>query len=299
MKFFMLAAALLTFSFLMLNLSASPAGGQGDLTFSLVGRRSITGSLSLMDTVYAQIPSPPKNPQALTIPQSLYNQAHFFSEKNDLLKAKEYYEKILTDYPDFEGAQPAREELYALNLKIIGSDIPTPQILIHKVRRGESLEKIARKYKTTVDLIKKRNHLESDLIRAGQELSVWRGTFNIVIDKSENILMLESDARVLKVYPVSTGKEETTTPVGEFTIKDRMIDPVWFHRGIVVPPGTPKNFLGTRWLGFNIPKYGIHGTVEPDLIGKSVSGGCVRMRNRDVEELYTLIPEGTKVLIQE
>ena len=49
----------------------------------------------------------------------------------------------------------------------------------------------------------------------------------------------------------------------------------------------------------NIPQYGIHGTVEPELIGKSVSGGCVRMRNADVEELYMLIPEGTKVLVED
>jgi lipoprotein-anchoring transpeptidase ErfK/SrfK len=67
----------------------------------------------------------------------------------------------------------------------------------------------------------------------------------------------------------------------------------------VVPPRSPENFLGTRWLGFNIPKYGIHGTIYPELIGQSVSGGCVRMRNEDVEELYAIIPVGTKVVIKD
>ena len=76
-----------------------------------------------------------------------------------------------------------------------------------------------------------------------------------------------------------------------------MENPVWYHKGEIVPPGTPDNFLGTRWLGFDLPQYGIHGTVEPQLIGQSVSHGCVRMHNEDVEELFTYIPYGTKVKI--
>ena len=188
----------------------------------------------------------------------------------------------------------------AVSLEIIFSDVPIPsQTIIYQVRPRDTLSKVARKFYTTVDLIKKRNHLESDAIRTDQRLSIWTGRFNIVIDKTNNTLTLKIDDQIIKVYPVSTGKESTPTPTGEFTIKDRLVDPVWFHRGMVVPPGTPKNFLGTRWLGFNIPKYGIHGTVEPELIGKSVSGGCVRMRNADVEELYILIPAGTKVLIED
>ncbi len=186
-----------------------------------------------------------------------------------------------------------------VNLETILCDVQSPQAVVYKVQPKDTLMKIARKFNTTIDLIKKRNHLDSDVIRDGQKLSIWTGRFNIVIDKSDNTLTLQNEDQVIKVYPVSTGKESTLTPTGEFTVKDRLVDPVWFHHGIVVPPGTPKNFLGTRWLGFNLPKYGIHGTVDPELIGKSVSGGCVRMRNADVEELYMLIPEGTNVLIKD
>ena len=57
--------------------------------------------------------------------------------------------------------------------------------------------------------------------------------------------------------------------------------------------------FGTRWLGLNVPwgDYGIHGTNKPELIGKNVSSGCIRMRNEDVEALYDLIPNGTIVHI--
>ena len=53
--------------------------------------------------------------------------------------------------------------------------------------------------------------------------------------------------------------------------------------------------LGTRWLGLSIKGYGIHGTNNPASIGKNASHGCVRMRNRDVEELFGMVGVGDQV----
>ncbi len=53
-------------------------------------------------------------------------------------------------------------------------------------------------------------------------------------------------------------------------------------------------------MGLNVPwggKYGIHGTNQPGSIGFNASGGCIRMRNQDVEELYSLVESGTMVNI--
>jgi lipoprotein-anchoring transpeptidase ErfK/SrfK len=52
-------------------------------------------------------------------------------------------------------------------------------------------------------------------------------------------------------------------------------------------------------MGFDKPAYGIHGTIEPKSIGTQASEGCVRMLNKEVEELYSLVPVGTKVTIQD
>lgn len=65
----------------------------------------------------------------------------------------------------------------------------------------------------------------------------------------------------------------------------------------MVPFGDPKNILGSRWMGISHPGYGIHGTTEPGSIGKNVTAGCVRLKNEDVEELYSIVPEGTEVVI--
>ena len=65
----------------------------------------------------------------------------------------------------------------------------------------------------------------------------------------------------------------------------------------MIPPESPDNALGSRWLGFDIKGYGIHGTLQPDKIGQQVTAGCVRMRNADVEELYRILPYATEVVI--
>ena len=91
---------------------------------------------------------------------------------------------------------------------------------------------------------------------------------------------------------------------GEFVIDVRQEQPDWQKPGQpVVPYGDPENPLGDRWLGFrDTPEYqgfGIHGTHDPDSIGKQESQGCIRLRNEDVIFLYRIVPMGTKVYIRE
>jgi len=62
----------------------------------------------------------------------------------------------------------------------------------------------------------------------------------------------------------------------------------------VVGPG-PANPLGTRWMGLGYKGYGIHGTNMPLSIGKAASHGCIRMRNRDVEDLFNRVEVGDAV----
>ena len=230
--------------------------------------------------------------------QKLYEQAVNLKNNRDLLPAKEIYQKILTEVPDFERIDQVEKELGDLNLEIIVSNVEVPnKTVMHEVQSGESLAKIAKKYGTTVDLIKMSNHLKSDIIRVGQKLRVWLGNFSIFVDKSQNILILKDGDEVVKVYQVSTG-ENNATPVGTFKIKDKLENPVWFNKGIALPPESPQNVLGTRWMGFDtMPGYGIHGTIEPQTIGQQVTAGCVRMRNEEVEQLYSIVPYGTSVTI--
>jgi LysM repeat protein len=231
--------------------------------------------------------------------QALYDQAFLDHENGHLSKTVDHLGKIISAYPDFPQIEHVKEEWQRILWNMIHTDITSPGSLVYQVKAGDTLDKIARKHGTTIELIKSRNHLSNDKLKLGQKLSLWVKPFVIVVNKSANLLSLNFERKIVKVYRVSTGKSETTTPLGEFTIQSRYPNPTWFHHGDIVAPGSPENYLGTRWLGFNKPKYGIHGTIYPELIGQSVSGGCIRMKNADVEELYDIIPIGTKVLIVE
>jgi hypothetical protein len=92
------------------------------------------------------------------------------------------------------------------------------------------------------------------------------------------------------------GRRTSPSPTGNFTIVDRVENPTYFHPGEVIPPG-PDNPVGTRWIGLDRKGYGIHGTNEPHSIGKAASHGCIRMRRRDLEELFADVRSGDSVEI--
>lgn len=226
----------------------------------------------------------------------LYEQAKRHMEDNNLVQVKQLLEQIVNDHPDYENIEQIQKDLENTNMSIVLSNSPSEFAVEHEVVPGDTLGKLAKQYGTTIALIKRKNNLKDNIIRVGQRLRIWNGQFNIHVDKSQNVLLLKLGEDVIKVYSVSTG-ENNSTPVGSFVVETKLVDPVWFNRGVVVPPESPDNVLGSRWLGWDIEGYGIHGTVSPDQIGQQVTAGCVRMRNADVEELYDIIPYNTQVVV--
>lgn len=109
-------------------------------------------------------------------------------------------------------------------------------------------------------------------------------TILVEVHKKQLKLIDRENESIVKTYPIATGKPSSPTPLGTFKI----IEKAQWGEG-----------FGTRWLGLNVPwgKYGIHGTNRPESIGGNLSAGCIRMRNRDVEELYSMVGHNTTVVI--
>ncbi len=116
----------------------------------------------------------------------------------------------------------------------------------------------------------------------------------IVVSFPDRKLALVEGDHIIKVYDIAVGKPSTPSPAGEFQIVNHIANPTWYGPGKVVGPG-PGNPVGTRWMGLSAAGYGIHGTNAPSSIGKAASHGCIRMRNRDVEELFELVGVGATV----
>lgn len=108
--------------------------------------------------------------------------------------------------------------------------------------------------------------------------------YRIIVDLSDRRLYLLEGDIVVREYPVGIGKMLTQTPIGEYTIINK-----------VPNPGGP---FGVFWMGLSKPHYGIHGTNDPSSIGHYVSHGCIRMFNEDVLQLASLVPIHTRVTIR-
>lgn len=139
-------------------------------------------------------------------------------------------------------------------------------------------------------LAQERQINRTELIAEGREQPVRR----IIVSIPDRRLALVEDDRVMKIYPVAVGAMVSPSPAGEFKIAHRIPRPTYYAPGIVIPPGK-SNPLGTRWLGLSEKGYGIHGTNQPRSVGHRASHGCIRMRNRDIEELFELVRAGDVV----
>jgi lipoprotein-anchoring transpeptidase ErfK/SrfK len=115
-----------------------------------------------------------------------------------------------------------------------------------------------------------------------------------VVSIPDRKLAILEEGKVLKTWSTAVGAPRTPSPSGAFTVIVRIPDPTWYYKGKVVAPGK-GNPLGTRWLGLSAQGYGIHGTNAPSSIGRNASHGCIRMKNRDVEELFEMVSVGDSV----
>jgi lipoprotein-anchoring transpeptidase ErfK/SrfK len=194
-----------------------------------------------------------------------------------------------------------KNKLDELNAELVFSHEPSPDAFIYVVRPGDSLIRIASKYNTNYEFIVRINNKHRTSIRVGERLKILKGDVTVLVDKSDYTLTLLLDGHFIKQYPVGTGKSDKT-PEGKFIIDNKLVNPVWYSSDGIYQFGDPENVLGTRWIGFEDKKglygYGIHGTTDPDSIGKEMSNGCVRLKNEDVEDLFDYVKTKMTVVIQ-
>jgi len=150
-----------------------------------------------------------------------------------------------------------------------------------------------------VGWIKAFNGRTSDTLRVGEVLRIPEVAPRIEVWRQPRLTAVWAGDHPFRLYPSSSGKPESPTPVGEFTLDICERDPVYYPPGgRPVPFGNPENPLGTRWLGFAEDRqYGLHGTNQEETVGTFETGGCIRLHNADAEELFDLVGPGVKVRI--
>ena len=187
-----------------------------------------------------------------------------------------------------------------------------PLTTTHTIGSGEYLINIGKQYNVPYEAIMLINGIEDPTkIRAGQKLKVPNGPFHVKIKTSKFRLDVYLGDYYIRSFPVALGADQGT-PLGKWIVKDRLPNPTYYPpasavKKEIIPPNDPTNPLGEHWISLEGTEgdavgrngYGIHGTIEPESIGKAASMGCVRMHNQDVAFLYKLMMPGHSTVMTE
>ncbi len=200
-------------------------------------------------------------------------------------------------------AHPARSdvetELGRANLFLLMSREPAEGDQLYTIQRGDSLDRLRRKFQVSADLLQRVNGISNPRnMTVGQRIKIPNLDLAIHVDKTANTLTLTNHGQFFKKYRVRTGEFDYMTPVGEYRIARKVVDPQWSDpkSGRRYGPGEAGNELGCRWMEFS-GSLGIHEAIDPATIGTYSSNGCVGLVREDVIELYDLVNVGTPIKI--
>jgi lipoprotein-anchoring transpeptidase ErfK/SrfK len=208
-------------------------------------------------------------------------------------------------------------------------DVKGPFVKIpDKMEEQATLDRLG--YQSPEELLAEKFHMDEDLLKAlnpgkrfdeaGASIVVANvaahpepskqaeKTAKIEIVKSEHVLRaIAKDGSIMAVYPASIGSEDKPAPSGSYTVRavaprpNYTYNPEYDFKGVKskekfeIKPG-PNNPVGSTWIDLSVESFGIHGTPEPEKVGKAYSHGCARLTNWDAEELSKMVEKGTPVV---
>lgn len=174
--------------------------------------------------------------------------------------------------------------------RLAGTVIYSRQHLLerpHEVQPGETLEQIANLYEVPWELLANINGIrDPQRLRTGEQLKVIRGPFDALVELEKFRLTLFVQGRYAGRFKIGIGKDNAT-PEGEFEVLQKIPNPTYYG-DTVIDQNDPNNPLGDYMVDLG-DKLMIHGTNEPQSIGRAESKGCVRLDNRDIKDVYEIL----------
>jgi lipoprotein-anchoring transpeptidase ErfK/SrfK len=206
---------------------------------------------------------------------------------------------------------------------------PAEQAKLKALKYGSLIELVAERFHSAQNYIKKLNPgLNMEALKPGDTLKVPNvlpfkiedlhegfmpanpafAKRKIYIDTKERFLLIYDDKQLVAEFPITPGSTTLPAPIGMWRIEGVAVLPTFRHdegvlnagvktdNAFMLPPG-PRNPVGILWMGLNKPHVGIHGTNNPETIGRAASHGCIRTANWDAARIKELVSKGDAVSI--
>ena len=194
-------------------------------------------------------------------------------------------------------------------------DVPDGFAAMAKLERvgyENAAEKIAEKFHMSQSFLRALNP-DADFSKAGTEILVaavpgeplGKDVARIEVDKANNsVRAYDGNGKMVASYPATVGSSTFPSPSGSMTVRAVAPDATYHFdpegrewgpdKQLAIAAG-PNNPVGGVWIDLSKDGYGIHGSPDPKLIGKTASHGCVRLTNWDAKTLAAAVSQGVKV----
>jgi hypothetical protein len=216
---------------------------------------------------------------------------------------------ILYGNPDLSADQ--LKQITDLLDQLAGTVIYSRQHLLapaYVTQPGDTIDTVAQKYNLPWQLLANINGLmppgalyddtatKNQPLPVGKQLKVLQGPFDAVIhlDKRELTLMVQK--RYAARFRIGVGRDQPKLE-GEYTVRNKTLNPSYYGPdGVNIGPADPKNPLGPAWIGLT-DRIGIHGTADPQSIGRDNNRGTISVSDQDLQNLYGILSVGSRVTI--
>jgi lipoprotein-anchoring transpeptidase ErfK/SrfK len=251
-------------------------------------------------------PAKPEPAPPTTVARSeLVERGRQAMQRGDWLVARQSLASALKEPLPADQQEAVRRDLLRIADKTIWSREPVPGDPLtewYKVQSGDNLVRIADRYRVTAALLARVNGMANpNLIRAGQMLKVLKGPLHARVERRAfRLSVFLGDDVLVAEFPVGLGAEYST-PLGTWKVKNKLTNPTYHppRGGRIIAADNPENPLGEYWIGLEglsgqavgQEGFGIHGTIDEDSIGKNVSLGCIRLLNKDIVQLFSMLVE--------
>lgn len=157
----------------------------------------------------------------------------------------------------------------------------------YEVQPGDTLEKIADDYEVPWQLLANINGIRDPrAVRPGQMLKVLKGPFDAYVNLSQFELVLYLGNRYAGRFHIGIGRDQET-PEGKFMVERKLTNPTYYGQP-VIDKDDPNNPLGEYAIDLGQSIW-IHGTNDPQSIGRADSRGCIRLSDRDIKDLFEIL----------